>query len=134
MSLLCLCLLEGAVFRLPTDQEFLHVGGLFILCNAAGRASLQNRADARVVAVGVAAPEGLPGDGRFALEGRFPLFRSSLSGCREVEYKFRGVFRWSRLCGRWGPCKGALDGVLAGGPLKSQWGGRGREVFPGLPH
>ena len=66
MSLLCLCLLEGAILRIPLYQEFLHVGGLFVLCDAAGRASLQDRADACVVAVGVAAPEGLPGDGRFA--------------------------------------------------------------------
>ena len=66
MSLLCLCLLEGAVLRIPLYQEFVHVGGLFVLCDAAGRASLLEPVDTRVVAVGVAAPEGFPGDGRFA--------------------------------------------------------------------
>ena len=66
MSLLCLCLLEGAILRIPLYREFLHVGGLFVLCDAVGRASLQNLDDASVVAVGVAAPEGLLGDGRFA--------------------------------------------------------------------
>jgi hypothetical protein len=118
LRLLCFRLLEGAFFRIPTDQEFLHVGGLFILCNAAGRASLQNLDDASVVAVGVAAPEGFPGDGRFPFKGRFPLFRPPLSGCGEVAYDFRLVFRRSCLGGGWGPGKGALDGVLAGGPLQ----------------
>ena len=118
VSLLCVCLLEGAILRIPLYQEFLHVGGLFVLCDAAGRASLRYFADARVVAVGVAAPEGFPSDFRFSFKGRFPLFRPPLSGGGEVEYEFRRVFRRSRLGGRWGPGKGAMNGALAGGPLK----------------
>ncbi len=75
MSLLCFRLLEGAILRIPLYQEFLHVGGLFVLYDAAGRASLQDPVDTRVVAVGVAAPEGFLGDGRLHLVQMVPLLR-----------------------------------------------------------
>ena len=80
LCLLYLHLLEGAVFSIPLDKEFVHKCGSPVVFDAARVASCKDKDDACVFASGVAASKRLSYGDRFAFEVGFWFVRLPSSG------------------------------------------------------